>query len=145
MEKDFNNWNEEKKKLHYKKADELPFHEREVWWCSIGVNIGDEQDGKNELFERPVLVIRKFNRKLAWVLPMSTKAKPGIYYYEIRHNGRAFSVILSQLRLISVKRFRRFIRKIPPSQSREIKARLRGFLGQDKINGAPKTGAPRLA
>lgn len=145
MEKDFNNWNEEKKKLHYEMPDELPFHEREIWWCSIGINIGDEQDGKNELFERPVLVIRKFNRKLAWVLPMSTKAKLGIHYYEIRHNGRTFSVILSQLRLISVKRFRRFIRKIPSGQLRGIKERLRGFLRQDKTNGAPKKGAPRLA
>ncbi len=34
-------------------------------WCSIGINVGDEEDGKNELYERPVLVIKKFNASAA--------------------------------------------------------------------------------
>ena len=71
--KDFDSWNEEKKSLENVGHDILAFHEREIWWCSIGINLGDEQDGKNELFERPVLILKKFNNKVAWVLPMSTK------------------------------------------------------------------------
>lgn len=127
-QKDFDTWNGEKKKLHNGNFEELIFHEREIWWCSIGVNIGDEQDGKNELFERPVLVIKKFNRKLAWVLPMSAKPKEGKYYFHIEHDGKTFSVILSQLRLLSVKRFHRFVRKIPPKQFEDIKRLLISFL-----------------
>lgn len=128
MQKDFDKWNKEKKSLDAIGHDALSFHEREVWWCSIGINLGDEQDGKNELFERPVLVIKKFNNKVAWVLPMSAKEKSGIYYYNLEHDGRIFSVILSQIRLVSVKRFRRFVRKISPNQFSAIKRKLIDFL-----------------
>lgn len=131
MDKDFDKWNQEKKGIERIGPDELPFHEREIWWCSIGLNLGDEQDGKNELFERPILVIKKFNRKLAWVLPMSSKEKEGIYYYKLEHDGQNFSVILSQLRLLSVKRFRRFIRKVSPEQFSEIKSKTIELLKDD--------------
>ena len=122
--KDFDTWNKEKKELENIGHDTLSFHEREIWWCSIGLNVGDEQDGKNELFERPVLILKKFNNRIAWVLPMSTKEKDGIYYYSLTHDGKVFTVILSQLRLISVKRFRRFIRKISPNQFKIIQDKL---------------------
>ncbi|MCX6713218.1 MAG: type II toxin-antitoxin system PemK/MazF family toxin [Candidatus Vogelbacteria bacterium] len=128
MEKDFDGWNEEKKKLEKIEPDTLPFHEREIWWCSIGINLGDEQDGKNELFERPVLILKKFNNKIAWVLPMTTRQKRGIYYYQLEHEGRIFSVILSQLRLLSIKRFRRYIRKISPHQFSLIQNKLADFI-----------------
>ena len=120
MQKDFDSWNTEKKKLENISLDTLAFHEREIWWCSIGINLGDEQDGKNELFERPVLVLKKFNNKICWALPMTTKPKTGIYYHQLKHDGQIFSVILSQIRLVSVKRFRRFVRKISPHQFKLI-------------------------
>ncbi len=122
--KDFNIWNKEKTHLENTAHDNLVFHEREIWWCSIGVNLGDEQDGKNDFFERPVLVLKKFNNKIAWVLPMSSKDKIGLYYHNIQHDGKTFSIILSQLRLVSVKRFRRFIRKISPYQFSLIQDKL---------------------
>jgi mRNA interferase MazF len=128
MKKDFDQWNKEKKNLETIGHDSLPFHEREIWWCSIGINLGDEQDGKNELFERPVLVVKKFNNRVAWVLPMSTKEKEGIYYHNLEYEGKIFAVILSQIRLLSVKRFRRFIRKISPNQFLAIKRKLKDFL-----------------
>ena len=130
--KDFDSWNNEKKNLEKIGHESLPFHEREIWWCSIGINLGDEQDGKNELFERTILVIKKFNNKIAWVLPMTTKDKEGEYYYKIKYDGRAFNVILSQLRLTSVKRFHRLVRKISPKQFNEIKERLIGFLSENR-------------
>ncbi len=114
--KDFNTWNQEKASLEISGHEMLSFHEREIWWCSIGINLGDEQDGKNEMFERPILVLRKFNKKICWVLPLSTKQKEGVYYHQLEHEGQVFSVLLSQLRLVSVKRFRRFVRKISPHQ-----------------------------
>ena len=126
--KDFNQWNKEKKNLEKVGHDTLTFHEREIWWCSIGINLGDEQDGKNELFERPVLILKKFNNKVCWVLPMSTKQKDGIYYHTLEYNGKVFSVILSQLRLISVKRLHRFVRKISPYQFELIRDKLVSFL-----------------
>lgn len=47
---------------------------------------------------------------------MSTKQKTGIYYHNLEHEGKEFSVMLSQIRLLSVKRFRRLVRKISPHQ-----------------------------
>ncbi|MBI2454142.1 MAG: type II toxin-antitoxin system PemK/MazF family toxin [Parcubacteria group bacterium] len=126
--KDFDSWNKEKKSLETIGHNTLAFHEREIWWCSIGINLGDEQDGKNELFERPVLILKKFNNKIAWVLPMSTKSKEGFYYHNLDHEGKVFTVILSQLRLISVKRFRRFVRKISPHQFALIQNKLINFI-----------------
>ena len=126
--KDFDSWNKEKKGLEKNGHETLSFHEREIWWCSIGINLGDEQDGKNELFERPVLILKKFNNKVAWVLPMSTKQKNGIHYHNLEHEGKVFTVILSQLRLTSVKRFRRFVRKISPHQFSLIQDKLINFI-----------------
>lgn len=122
--KDFDSWNKEKKAIETNANETLVFHEREIWWCSIGLNVGDEQDGKNDYFERPVLVVRKFNKKVAWVLPMSTKHKTGIYYHNLEYEGQIFSVLLSQLKLISVKRFKRQIRKISPYQFSIIQDKL---------------------
>ncbi len=111
--KDFDTWNEQKKALDSSDRETLIFREREIWWCSLGLNIGDEQDGKNDFYERPVLVIKKFNNRVAWVLPMSTTNKVGIYFHEIMFEERTSTLSLSQIRLVSVKRFRRFIGKIP--------------------------------
>ncbi len=126
--KDFDIWNKEKQELENTGHTILVFHEREIWWCSIGINLGDEQDGKNDLFERPVLVVKKFNNKVCWVLPMTTKQKSGVYYHALEHDGKVFSVILSQLRLVSVKRFRRFVRKISPHQFTLIQQKLISFI-----------------
>lgn len=124
--RDFDQWNIEKKKLEGG-PETLTFHKQEIWWCSLGVNLGHEVDGKNDRFERPVLVIRKFNDKLAWVVPMSTKIKEGPYYHTITHDGRLFSLQLSQMRLVSVKRFLRYIRKMSRGQFREIKYKIQGI------------------
>ncbi len=55
MQKDFQKWHGLKKELH-EQAGVALFQEREIWWCSLGANIGFEQDGGGEHFEQPVLV-----------------------------------------------------------------------------------------
>ncbi|MDE1975059.1 MAG: type II toxin-antitoxin system PemK/MazF family toxin [Patescibacteria group bacterium] len=105
--KDFDRWNTVKKNMQISERMRI-FHERDIWWCSLGVNIGDEQDGKNNLFERPVLVIKKFNNKIALILPMSTKIKDNRYYLNMKDE----SILLSQVRLVSSKRFNRYIRRM---------------------------------
>ncbi|MFA7252309.1 MAG: type II toxin-antitoxin system PemK/MazF family toxin [Candidatus Paceibacterota bacterium] len=116
MPKNFDQWNERKKNLEIEGPDSLLFHEREIWWCSLGLNLGDEEDGKNEFFERPVLIVKKFNNRICWVLPMSTSQKENPYYHNLTYDGQVSAVILSQLRIVSVKRFLRFVRKISDDQ-----------------------------
>ena len=120
MQKDFDGWNREKKRVH-ERSDRKFFHEREIWWCSLGVNIGYEEDGKNELHERPVLVIKKFNRTVLWVLPLTRARKENQFYHRLVQGEEQDSVaILSQLRLISSKRLNRKMRKISPEQFASI-------------------------
>jgi len=123
----FDKWNELKKKLHIR-DEEILFHEREIWWCSIGVNIGFEEDGKNKLFERPVLIIKKFNKYVLWVIPLTRSRKTGGYYYRIAQKDEDDSVvILSQLRLISSKRLLRKMRMIKKSEFKEITEKVKMF------------------
>jgi len=105
-QKEFDKWNHKKQLIHSDDR-EIYFRKGEIWWCSIGVNVGYEQDGKNENFERPVLVLRKINRHLALTIPLSSKIKDHPYYYQYKHGGKSFSAIVFQLRVVSTKRFLR--------------------------------------
>ncbi len=102
--KDFDTWNK-KKNIIEQKSQSIHVQEREIWWCSLGINIGQEQDGKGNLYERPVLIFKKFNNNAVLVIPMSSKPKQGQYtYYSSEHCS---TFILSQIRLISTKRLNR--------------------------------------
>ena len=82
----------------------IEIKESEVYWCSIGENIGDEENGKGENFRRPVLIFKKFNNKIFWGIPMSSKIKENPYYAKVLLKGIYRSVMLSQLRLFDTKR-----------------------------------------
>lgn len=102
--KDFDSWNIIKQKINNGKLKLLYFKEREIWWLSIGINVGYEEDGKHEDFLRPVLVITKFNRELFLGVPLSTKVKDNRYYINISLKGRTVSAMVSQIRTFSSKR-----------------------------------------
>lgn len=124
MTKDFDRWNKQKKEadaLHERPM----FREREVWWCSLGVNVGDEQDGKGQSFTRPVLVLKKFNRNIFMGVPLSTQLKDNPFYHRIFFKGIEQSVLLSQLRILDVKRFRDKMGDLPSQEVEKIKEKLR--------------------
>ena len=105
MIKDFDEWNKVKKNVNaynnrrYYKA-------REIWWCKLGINIGFEQDGTGKEFDRPVLVIKRFNKDISIVAPLTTSNKNNKYYISIgKIGGKNAKVIISQIKLIDTKRF----------------------------------------
>lgn len=102
--KDFDGWIEKKKESHYKNSISPLFKERDIWWISVGVNVGFEEDGKHDNFVRPVLIVKKFNRELFLGVPMSTKLKDNMYYVPVSVKGETVSVMTSQLRVFSSKR-----------------------------------------
>ena len=53
------NWLELKIKLWTKK-NQVVFRQGDIWWCSLGFNIGEEIFGKGKKFTRPVLIFKKF-------------------------------------------------------------------------------------
>ena len=64
----FVEWTKLKIRLHIESKKIVYFYEREIWWASLGENIGFEQNGKDENFSRPVLILKKFNNHLLWIL-----------------------------------------------------------------------------
>ena len=127
---DFDNWNELKKKINTKNTRPEFFPQvGEVWICILGKNIGREQNGGNDNFSRPVLIVKKFNNEIFWILPLSTKQKNIDYYYNfIDLNNEKASAILSQIRLIHIKRFERKVYDMSLKDMNEIKRRLREYL-----------------
>jgi len=119
MQKDFDNWNKLKKELQIG-DNRLFFHEREIWWCSIGVNLGFEQDGRSDTFERPILVVRKFNQDIFLGLPLTSALKEGPYYQKVSYEGRDYCIVLSQIRLFDRKRLQRKIRILPKNEFEKI-------------------------
>ena len=75
MQKDFDGWNTRKKSINERDTKDVYFYEREIWWCSLGANVGFEQDGTDEFFERPVVIIKKYNPQIFLAVPLSTTSK----------------------------------------------------------------------
>ena len=126
MEKDFDRWNTIKKKTHGKKMPPL-FSEREVWWCTLGINIGSEEDGKGSGYLRPVLVVRKFNKDIFYGLPITSNKKDSKFYLIIDSGSIQGSVILSQMRLIDAKRLSHLLGKITDKELDETKKKLKAL------------------
>ena len=103
-QKDFDSWNHKKKEINYSENKPPLFKERDIWWVSIGVNVGFEEDGKHDKFIRPVLVLKKFNKMLFLGVPLSTKIKENQYYFPITVKGETVSVLLSQIKVFSALR-----------------------------------------
>lgn len=127
--KDFDRWNIKKKELE--KTDKtLYYYEREIWWCSLGVNIGYEEDGKNDKFERPILILKTFGNRTFWMLPLTSKIKENPYYYKCKLEDQEYisCIVLSQIKLISEKRLIRKLTMLPKEDFQKIKDEIKRFL-----------------
>ena len=124
MQAEFDTWNEQKKSIH--NIQQCPmFKEREVWWCSLGANVGDEQNGKGSSFTRPVLVLKKFNRNLFLGVPMSTKIKDNKFYHRISFREKEQSALLSQIKVIDAKRLKDKMGEITGNEMAKLKQVIR--------------------
>ena len=83
--------------------------EGQVFWCSLGENIGYEQNGKGVYFRRPVLIVKKFNNNLFWGVPMSTVIKDNKYYVSVTLQNVKQSALISQVRVLDSKRLDEFV------------------------------------
>lgn len=101
--KQFDEWNKIKKCIEEERRS-IALRKGEVRWCSLGVNIGMEIDGKGAGFTRPVLILRVIGVHLALVAPLSTKIKniPGYLAFDFQE--RKVSVCANHIRIISQKR-----------------------------------------
>ena len=102
--KDFNGWNLEKQRRQ-KENPTLYFHQREVWWCILGVNIGFEQDGKNANYSRPAVILKTFSTNACLIVPLTSRDKKGLFYFDVGTvAGRLAKANLSQIRFVDKRR-----------------------------------------
>ena len=132
--KDFDGWHPLKKQIQ--DEERVPtVRQRQIWWCSIGVNIGVEQDGKNDLYERPVLITRKFNHRHFMGIPLTTQLKDfplrhTIFYRNSAENRvRQGQALLSQMRSYDAMRLTRHIATLGTKQFNALMEAVRDMLG----------------
>jgi mRNA interferase MazF len=125
--KDFKTWHDIKTEIN--DSPRLPsYSEREIWWCSIGTNVGHEEDGKGLYSRRPVLIVKKFNQHVFWGVPLTTQIKDKHYYHRISFKGVEQCVMLSQLRLWESKRLNARMGKLESEQFNPIREKLKSML-----------------
>lgn len=133
MKKDYHKWHEKKSAVNA--IENRPFfHEREIWFCTLGANVGFEQDGTGMDFLRPIIIIRKFNNEIFWAVPLTRLKKKlgkkaGCYYFSFSFKPRVVSAaILSQIRLVDARRLYYLVGEISTTDFAELKKRLKALL-----------------
>lgn len=120
--KNFDEWNEVKKKIAISGIDEnLFFYEREIWWIRLGQNIGTEENGKGFYFLRPVLILKKHNQNCFLGVSLTGTNKDHPYYFTFVCGNVFVSAILSQIRFFDCRRLVRKIDTMKDVDFEEIK------------------------
>ena len=83
MKDKFNKWNNLKQNLQ-DKNENIKFKRGDIYFMSVGQNIGYEQYGKGDYFLRPVIVYKKLSRSTFLGIPLTSKQKEGSYYFSFK-------------------------------------------------------------
>jgi len=126
--KQFNKWNKIKKKIDIKTTKIVVPKEREVYWASVGENIGNEQNGKGDIFSRPVLIIKRFSKSMFFGVPLSTQTKKGTFFYNFTFLNNPSNALIVQGRLFDSKRLENRIGMISKDDFEDIKKNLKELL-----------------
>jgi mRNA interferase MazF len=102
--KRFQAWIQLKEKLHALSARPPHVSQGDIWWASIGENVGSEVNGKSDLFSRPVIIFRKLAHGFYFVIPTSTRDRSGSWFVSFRQQGRRIVACLHQSRAIDYRR-----------------------------------------
>ena len=134
--KNFKDWFEKKATLDARMAI-YSFKAGEVWWCSMGINIGSEIDGKNsalqsdkQFFARPVIIIKKVSRTSCIVIPTTSQSKVGSWFFPISFDSRHSHAVLPQIRMIDSRRLQRRIVQLSDTKLQQIIRAMTQFLMQ---------------
>lgn len=120
-------WSKRKIGIHH--ADRiLYFSEQEIWWASIGKNVGSEENGKHHNFERPVLVLKKISKDLFWAIPVTTTIREGSWFFTFDFGQEKRCLILTQIRALSSKRLLRRVDKMDDTNYRTVRQLIRDVL-----------------
>lgn len=116
----FDKWNSTKQTIDNKKYT-FNFNERDIYFISIGKNIGYEVYGKGDEFLRPVIVLKKFNNYSFLAIPLTSKIKKGHYYFPVDFQGRTNTALISQIKIIDAKRIKYKLGMLSRGQLKNLK------------------------
>lgn len=125
---DFDRWNGIKKHLHKEERPIFHVHERGVYFMHIGQNVGSEENGKGDLFLRPVVVLRIVNKNTFIGVPLTTKVRSVWFHIPFTLNGKNNAAIISQFRLWDVRRVVQHIGFVPANIFLDIQKKTSAFL-----------------
>ena len=127
MNKNFDEWNELKKKIDNKNI-ELKFSVRNIYLMSVGQNVGYETFGKGEEFLRPVLVYKKLSKETFIGIPLTSKQKEGSYYFSFNFKGKTSVAMFNQIRVFDIRRKKAFNSRISEDTFLQLKNKLKTFM-----------------
>src|SRR3989344_3894081 len=121
MLKRFLEWIGLKEKLHQNDAEPPLVKERDLWWISLGENVGSEMNGKSRLFFRPGLVLKNLSRGFFLIAPSTSQKKEGTWYVPIQQEGKEMFICLHQIRTIDYRRLSTCLGQIAADDFKRVK------------------------
>jgi mRNA-degrading endonuclease toxin of MazEF toxin-antitoxin module len=104
MRKDFLQWMGLKGALHERHHEPPYVSNGDIWWASVGENVGSEINGKSNQFSRPVIIYKKLSHSFYFVVPTTTQEKQGTWFVPIRQRDTKMFACLHQARAIDYRR-----------------------------------------
>lgn len=119
--KKFLEWIGLKERLH--STDHKPpfVSERDIWWISLGENVGSEMNGKGDRFSRPALILKKLAHGFYLVAPTTTKENKGTWYVRVQLDEQDEYVCLNQIRTIDYRRLHSKLGQIDTNDFKKVK------------------------
>jgi mRNA interferase MazF len=128
MNKKYNDWNEVKKDTELIEK-RVYFKERDIFWTRIGENIGFEQNGKGDEFQRPILVVKRYTNDMFLGIPLSTTLREGSFYFQFNFvESKISTTLLVQHKLYSSKRLIKKIGMINQCDFDKLKIKLHDLI-----------------
>jgi mRNA interferase MazF len=122
------------------KRQKILFKEGEIWWCSIGMNVGIEVFGKGSRFTRPVLIFKKLDSDSFLGIPLTSQPKEGDWYSPIRYDGAESMALLAQARVFDSCRLTKRIGTLDSPNFQAIKAAFGKFYLPENSHPASRAG-----
>lgn len=119
--KRFLEWIRLKKMLHEKMKEPPHVFEGDIWWASIGENIGFEINGKSQFFSRPVIIFKKLSRQFYLVIPTTSQEKKGSWFVSMISTLIIKTACLHQIRVMDYRRLHSRLGQLHESDFKNIK------------------------
>jgi mRNA interferase MazF len=126
--KNFIAWFKLKPELNFKSHHPPLFKDGQIWWCSIGENVGGEISGKGEYFRRPMLVVRKLDKYSFIGVPLTSQVKTGTWYFNVKVKTKDNYSILTQVRHVDYRRMDKILGTVNSAELVRIRESLSNLI-----------------